>query len=1050
MKKGVKKKTTTKTNNKVSDNSSDYDNIFSFYKSKYFELKKDHDKVMLIIQCGDFYEVYDKKNEKGEYEIGTIGDFSRFTNYRIKKKKDGTYMSGCPLSVDLDDLKEKCHEEQYVVCIFEQEEEEEEMNGGGGKRTKKKGKKNRVLTEISTPGTSISFNDMYNRDKKTNNLMIVWLHFCKATTKKIPMLTCGLSNIDVVSGDCNIHEFSVKQYKFGQMHNYDDIETFYSIYNPSEIIFIHNFNEDVVKEIEEIKKCCTITCLTRIYDVSENEKCKKLKNDKKHAYKYMILKKFYNITDYYNFLDIYELDECNYALNSLIFNLDTITTYNSKLITSIKPPLYKDVNKYIKLRNSVLKQLNIINDSNKNHYNKSFNSLINLINKCKTPMGKRRLNNLLLMPVKDIDYLKKEYDIIEYFIDNHENYKSLLNHFKEIKDIDFICRKFNGDRFSPYDLYLLYNTINETQYINTKVKEDETINEYFGDKKHLLKVGDEIKEMLDLFEKYIKFDIIANLNDSEIYSYNFFIKNDKTEEVYDLCDKRHALYAKLDREKAYLSKYIDNQMIKQNKKIDKHENIKIHKPEKTPLFLKLTNAKATYLKKYLQNSKVITDANYKITNKGKSGFMIESPTLIKLYRKIFDCENKFSKLTRKVFKNIVKEFGENTNKLYNISEYISIIDSIMTKAIVSKKYNYCKPDIHCDDTHCNGISYDDNNQGSNKKVKKGNGNKKSKPVKSYLNVKGLRHPLVEHLLENEVFTTNDISIGEDNNDVRLIYGVNAVGKSVLMKSIGLCVFMAQVGMFVPATDMKFKPYTQIFTRIIGNDNMFKAQSTFTVEMTELCTIINNADENSLILGDELCSGTERQSAILLFIGSLQHISSMKSSCIFTTHYHELKECLDLDKYYNVKFNHMSVRFDNETDKIKYDRKLKEGTGPSYYGLEVCKGIGFPRHFLDGCFSLKDKIFGDCSILDSKTSKYNSRILKNQKCEICNDKKATEIHHLNPQKNANKDGFIEDSYHKHHSGNLINICKTCHLEITNQDLIYRKIKTNQGMELELVE
>ena len=84
MVKGVKKKKTL-----VKTSTPDNDNIFSFYKSKYLELKKEHNKVMVIMQCGDFYEVYDRKNEDGEYEIGTIEDFSRFTNYRVKKKRMG-------------------------------------------------------------------------------------------------------------------------------------------------------------------------------------------------------------------------------------------------------------------------------------------------------------------------------------------------------------------------------------------------------------------------------------------------------------------------------------------------------------------------------------------------------------------------------------------------------------------------------------------------------------------------------------------------------------------------------------------------------------------------------------------------------------------------------------------------------------------------------------------------------------------------------------------------------------------------------------------------
>lgn len=988
--------------------------IYQFYKERYYEHKKQFDKLIILIQCGDFYEVYDKKNSDGEYELGPIEDYSRFTNYRIKMKKDGTYMSGCPISVDLDDLKEKCHAEHYVVIIYEQEET----------KVNKKRVIKRVLAEISTPGTSISFNDMYTQNKKTNNLMIAWLYFCKATTKKIPTLVCGLSNIDMVSGDCNIHEYTVRNYKFKKLHNYDDIETFYSIYNPSEVIFVHNFEDD--KEINEIKKCCGMSCLTRIHNLKTDEKCKKLHNDKKNVYKMTILKKFYNITDYFNFLDIYELDQSEIALKALVYNLDIIMTYNPKIITTIKQPIFKDVNTYIKLRNSVLKQLNIINCSESNHHNKTFNSLVNLVNKCKTPMGKRRLNNMLLMPVKDGKYLRKEYNMIQYFIDNLTTYKPLQDNFKKMKDIEYISRKANSNKFSPYDFYVLYKTIVECKKMFGKLKNDMTIAEYFKDKKHLLCIESDITNTLLGLRKYVKFDIINEYSDADIYSHNFFIEKEMTKKVFDLAKSRLKMHEKLNKELQILSKYIDVQMIKENKKVDKHDNIKVYKTEKTPAFLKMTVTKSKYLKNYLKESKLITDANYSVSNKGKSGYIVESEMLTRLHAQIFNCENKFSKLVKETFKEVIEEFKKISGVLHNISEYVSIIDNLLTKAIISKKYNYCKPEIY---------NKDDDDQ-----------------TKSFIDVKGLRHPLVEHLLEDETFTTNDICIGKDNKDTRLIYGINAVGKSVLMKSIGMCVFMAQVGMFVPAKEMQFKPYTQIFTRIIGNDNMFKAQSTFTVEMTELCTIINNADEDSLILGDELCSGTERQSAILLFLNSLVHISEMKSSCVFTTHIHVLRQYLEdyfsKETYNNITFNHMSVRFDKENDCIKYDRKLKEGTGPKYYGLEVCKGIGFNNEFLDNCFSLKQKIFGEGSILDLEKSKYNNGVLKNQMCEICHERRAEEIHHLDPQKNANEDGFMNNKgYHKHHKGNLINICKKCHLDITLNDTIYKKTKTTKGEILE---
>jgi len=87
-------------------------------------------------------------------------------------------------------------------------------------------------------------------------------------------------------------------------------------------------------------------------------------------------------------------------------------------------------------------------------------------------------------------------------------------------------------------------------------------------------------------------------------------------------------------------------------------------------------------------------------------------------------------------------------------------------------------------------------------------------------------------------------------------------------------------------------------------------------------------------------------------------------------------------------------------------------------------------------------------LDLEKSKYNNGVLKKQMCQICNDRAAEEIHHLDPQKNANIYGFITNKgHHKHHKGNLINICKKCHLDITANDTIYKKIKTTKGEILE---
>ena len=100
--------------------------------------------------------------------------------------------------------------------------------------------------------------------------------------------------------------------------------------------------------------------------------------------------------------------------------------------------------------------------------------------------------------------------------------------------------------------------------------------------------------------------------------------------------------------------------------------------------------------------------------------------------------------------------------------------------------------------------------------------------KSFFSAKKLRHCLIEHLQTNEIYVTNDIVLGDDNQDGVLLYGTNAVGKTSIIRALGIAVIMAQSGCYVPCSKFVYKPYTAIFSRILGNDNIFNGLSTFAV------------------------------------------------------------------------------------------------------------------------------------------------------------------------------------------------------------------------------
>jgi DNA mismatch repair protein MutS len=408
------------------------------------------------------------------------------------------------------------------------------------------------------------------------------------------------------------------------------------------------------------------------------------------------------------------------------------------------------------------------------------------------------------------------------------------------------------------------------------------------------------------------------------------------------------------------------------------------------------------------------------------------------------------------FNKFVEKFGEQFQmQLECLIDFITIMDILYAKSYITKKYNYCKPTI------CDPIDTLKN--------------------RSFFEAKNLRHSLIEHLQTNEYYVTNDISLGTGETDGVLLYGTNAVGKTSLIRAIGIAIIMAQSGLYVPCSEFNYLPYKYIFTRILGNDNMFKGLSTFAVEMSELRTILRYANENSLILGDELCSGTEISSAISIFVAGIQKIHTCKSSYIFATHLHEIVDYEEIESIHSLKIKHMSVVYDKEKDCLVYDRKLKDGPGNCMYGLEVCKSLNLPLDFMENAYNIRTKYNKESgSILSTKGSHFNAKKLMSL-CENCNTHIGTEVHHLLHQSEADDNGYINNNgykIHKNNPANLLTLCEKCHLRfhqntiaVTNNNIdisdssvlsdlsdvtnitstskvkkIHKKIKTTKGIQL----
>ena len=972
--------------------------IAQYFKEMIKYVGKYGKKTILLWQSGTFYEIYTIKDpDTDEYLLSEFDEYIKLTHmnvankhiqYEYNGKNCGVYMAGFN---NFDYLLEKwvrvLTDGGFTVPVWY------EYKSVGKK-------KDRKLLQIFSPGCFFKNNKLESED--CNNIACYSiLQSNSSFLKRTPSLLFGCANLNIYTGNLTLFNHEEKKQNIHNPVVFDELERFNSIYNPQEIIFIHNYKDK--NKLNEIIKFSGINC-NKIHFINQHEDCEFTQqaiNAENQTYQEEIMCKFFNIPDYDSYLQSSTLGERPIALKSLCFLLNFINDHNSKLTDKIHMPTFDNRVGHLHLANHSLNQLNIVDT----HLSKGpYSSVEKLVNKCQTPMGRRSFKEKILHPVTNVEYLQEQYDIMEYFITNWDTYSYLRKTLSKIKDIEYLYRKIIFQKVEPNELYQFFNNLNSIYNIHQELEKDETINTYITNNINIdiLTVCEKLKKTLT---DNLNMNICKDLNNNK-YEVNFMNIG-----VNDVLDEVVEKFEAIEKEKLDLCKLFDKYVNIGEGKGKTNENMtKIHVTEGGSMYIYLTAVRASHLKVGLEKENITKyDIKYekcKGTNKMLGGNVMKSFCQTYMQKK-----SDLSQILKRVYQIFVEELKNFDKEMFNFVDYVSLLDVITAKSFVSKNENYCKPTIR----------------------------KKSKP---YFDAEDLVHPILNHIA-NETYIPNDISLG-DTKDGMLIYGTNGVGKSSINKSIGIAIIMAQSGMFVPARSFTYYPYDAIFTRIIGNDNLFKNLSTFAVEMSECSSIINMSNENSLILGDEVCSGTENRSANSIFAKTLLWLEKTKSTYIFATHFHDILNWPSIKKMKNLTVKHMSVEcLPNGT--LVYTRKLEDGNGMTEYGLEVCKSFDFPEEFIKGAFALRNKHYHKKSRnkLKSKKSKYNSKKLKGA-CFMCGDD-GVDIHHLSPQELADVNNYI-GNFHKNHEANLANICKPCHEKVTKNKIIHRKTKTTEGYKL----
>nr|AFM97563.1 MutS-like protein [Ellisella sp. DFH11-8B] len=617
--------------------------------------------------------------------------------------------------------------------------------------------------------------------------------------------------------------------------------------------------------------------------------------------------------------------------------------------------------------------------------------LLNLIDYCSTAMGKRLLKFRLLNPITNYSELNLRYEEIATFkqlLDKQIFDNSELNQIKDLSSLHrqwAICAS-SDTTLPPKKLNQIYHS-----YLSAS-KLIRSLLPLLRSPRHLgiehLAVGPQLESLIEEIERFFQVEnLLGDLKDIL----------QPTDNLTNLLAQQQTLRAQLAEwaEQASNIVFQDTTSIKAEYFSKEGYAFSILSKK----LAKLNRVRERYLASPAPSDTAHSPHTGELLSSiiilGKRGnyHIITSSAILKVSVELNLLEEQVNTYVKQTYNRELKRLYFSYSELFlPLENMISRLDVALSGAIVSTKFNYTRPCL----------------QGEGKGL---------------IETINLRHPLIEQLNTQEECVAHDISL-EDRG--MLIFSVNGAGKSTLLRAIGVNVILAQAGMYVAADSFKLRPYHYLITRILGGDDLHKGQGTFEVEMRDLSTILKLTNYNSLILGDEICHGTEVNSGLAILAATIERLTAARTSFVLSTHLHQVCSLIDLP----VRYYHLSV-IQREDLGIIYERKLKPGPGPSQYGIEVMGHIINDKEFYSSALKYRQLInwkspslrpqSKSSSLAVFRPSKYNTKVFIDS-CEICGAP-AEAIHHIKPKRLC--EGH---SFNLNRRSNLVPVCSSCHLDI----------------------
>lgn len=983
----------------------EYGDFLKQYQAKYGPA------TTVFMQVGSFYELYDFQDPATGKTLYNVIEIVEILGLQTSAKTDAqsghTILTAGLPEYALHRWASKLTQMGWTVIIVDQ-------NKDSSGRVR-----NRTVSRILSPGTHIE------TAISTEIPAILCLLF-QYSINQSEAPTYSVASLDLTTGQTK--SFSHKAEGNAENWTADYLQQFICIYPPKEII-INLWSEDRILTEETFRKQFSINNHIPVH-------IRKLSKDQtatlsKELYRDEQLRTIYSLR---SILPSRTLLSARTELEESVIIL--LAEYAEEHISSElkKFNMNEAWHPYQNLicANNALLQLQIIpqqqphgfaSTSTFNSVQSNPDSILSLFSAAFTPMGKRSVRERIVRPLSDSRLIRERLNKIIIFQKLNESVrKQITTQLRFIYDLPRLHRKIHCSLLTKDDVPQLIQSYSAISA---------------------------------LMEITITNDVLASTNYFDSNNWQLFIETFHAHfPVYPLkvfdddADTAAAADADADADTNIINELIGNnttpfhklnypvlgnlekdirETIKKVIKVRNHfariagvseESIRIESREKEPFGLKTS----TVILKSLETKKKTADIypleNITINNL-KSGGWLDCQELQRLNIHLLSLYEKLDRECRLAFIEachiLTDKFFTDTTNICSLAEkWIEDIDCTACFAQTAEERGWACPDIIDDETSPNAAV-----TATAQNPYKG----------SSLEIQGLRHPIVENTRTRVSYITHDVSLGQNDINISqgwLIYGMNASGKSTLMKATGIAVILAQAGCFVPARRMILRPFRAIFTRILNQDNIFQGLSSFAVEMSELRDILAAADSRSLVLGDELCAGTESDSAQALVAAGIQWLANKGAKFLFATHLHDIPKLINL-KSLGVAVWHIHVHYDPVTKKLIYDRQLREGSGSSLYGLEVARAMNLPFEFIEAALENRNKLVGEFRRTNGNKTSWTPDLIK-RACELCGspgaEQRSLEVHHIQHRASA-KNGRLISGEDMNHPRNLVVLCDKCH-------------------------